>query len=355
MKILKHFPFRDGRLSCLALFVVCATGMGCSTGYALVQRDSAELHAATPSSHAITWFSPVVPGDRAVLARWRAGVGPEVVKTPASIRATPADDITVVTWNVAIGAGDVERLVNTLPRTAPLVLLLQEVYRGGPEVPSRPPAGAEFAQRHGGAHGGEQRRTHYKEVEAIGDALGLTVYYVPSMRNGRPSSSDEDRGNAILTNLPLSDPTAIELPFERQRRVVVAGTVSGRTMAGTPWQIRVVSAHLDNRPGAKRLFIGGEYARVRQARALVEMFGTGPPTVLAGDFNTWFGFQDRGYTEIARAFPETRVTDRRATFLGVMRLDHMFVRLAPGWRAEFRRGDRFGSDHSPLIGTIRFN
>jgi len=348
----KRLPFRDARLSSLAIFLVCATGMGCATGYELAPRDSAELRAAIPSSHAVTWFSPVVPGDRAVLARWRAGVGPELVKTPAAIRATPAGDITVVTWNVAIGAGDVERLVNTLPRTAPLVLLLQEVYRSGPEVPSRPPAGAEFAQRHGGARGG----AHYKEVEAIGDALGLTVYYVPSMRNGRPSSSDEDRGNAILTNLPLSDLTAIELPFERQRRVVVAGTVSGRTMAGTPWQIRVVSAHLDNRPGAKRLFIGGEYARVRQARALVEIFGTGPPTVLAGDFNTWFGFQDLGYTEIARAFPETRVTDRRATFLGVMRLDHIFGRLAPGWRAEFYRGDdRFGSDHSPLIGTIRFN
>ena len=75
--------------------------------------------------------------------------------------------------------------------------------------------------------------------------------------------------------------------------------------------------------------------------------------VLAGDFNTWFGFADRAYLELARAFPQTRVTDTRRTFEGLLRLDHFFYRLPDGWSAGFRRADsRYGSDHSPLVGTV---
>ena len=97
--------------------------------------------------------------------------------------------------------------------------------------------------------------------------LGLNVYYVPSMRNGGPTS-DEDRGNAILSSLPLTDLRAIELPFERQRRVAVSATIAGRTTSGTPWQVRLVSAHLDNMSTIRRAWIGAEYGRARQAREL---------------------------------------------------------------------------------------
>ena len=39
----------------------------------------------------------------------------------------------------------------------------------------------------------------------------------------------------------------------------------------------------------------------------------------------------------------------------MLRLDHAFFRLGPGWHAEFRRADsRFGSDHYPLVGSLRF-
>ena len=48
------------------------------------------------------------------------------------------------------------------------------------------------------------------------------------MRNGRPPQTDEDRGNAILSTEPLADLTAIELPFEQQRRVAVAATLRSR-------------------------------------------------------------------------------------------------------------------------------
>ena len=108
--------------------------------------------------------------------------------------------------------------------------------------------------------------------------------------------------------------------------------------------------------GMKRAWIASEYARARQARGLAALFQDDEPTILAGDFNTWFGFSDQAYIETARAFPQTRAADRRATFHGLLRLDHVFFRLAPGWRAEFRRGpSRFGSDHYPLVGTLQFS
>ena len=174
------------------------------------------------------------------------------------------------------------------------------------------------------------------------------------MRNGAPLVSDEDRGNAVVSSLPISELSAIELPFERQRRVAVAATVSGLAPDGTPWALRVVSVHLDNVAGARRFWLAGsESARGRQARALVAHFQDDVPTVLAGDFNTWFGFQDGAYKDVARAFHAPLPSDRRRTFRGLLRLDHMFFRLPAGWRSEVHRGNaRLGSDHYPLIGRL---
>ena len=88
---------------------------------------------------------------------------------------------------------------------------------------------------------------------------------------------------------------------------------------------------------------------------LIEALADEEPTLLAGDFNTWFGFSDRVYVETARAFPQTKVLDGRRTFRGLLRLDHVFYRLAPGWTAATRRADSaFGSDHHPLITTVTF-
>ena len=82
----------------------------------------------------------------------------------------------------------------------------------------------------------------------------------------------------------------------------------------------------------------------------------GDPLVLGADLNSWFGFYDGAYRTAAEAFPETPVTDRRATFHGMLRLDHLFFRLDEGWRAQFARADNsFGSDHYPLLGEIRFD
>jgi len=144
------------------------------------------------------------------------------------------------------------------------------------------------------------------------------------------------------------------LPFERQRRVAVAATVSGHSSDGRPWRLRIVSTHLDNMVGARRgWIIGGEYGRIRQARALLQYLRGEGAVVLGGDFNTWFGFGERTYAEIARLFPDSDPLDRRPTFMGLMRLDHLFFRLPEGWKGQFRRAaERYGSDHYPLVGTL---
>lgn len=333
-------------LVCLCLVVATAALTGCVGGHALAIRNTDGLG---PS---ISWFAPKNAGDALTLENWRVSVGPPVFAPGRPQPASPVDALTLVSWNTALGAGDVQRLVGDLRRTAPgrpIVLLLQEVHRGGPEVPTLLSRGAAFASRLEGLRADGRR----DEVEAIASAIGMSAYYVPSMRNGSPQLSDEDRGNAILSTLPLSNLSAFELPFERQRRVAVGATLTGASHSGEPWQLRVVSAHLDNMAGPKRLWIGSELGRVRQTRGLINQLNGDAPLVLGGDFNTWFGFADQAFRETARAFPGARVTDRRATFRGLLRLDHLFFRLPAGWTARFQRAaDSYGSDHYPLIATI---
>jgi endonuclease/exonuclease/phosphatase family metal-dependent hydrolase len=333
--------------SLLLLSIGPISTVGCVGGHALVRRDAGD-------SLGLSWFTPALVSDTVSLQRWETSVGPPLIRPSAApVSPSHVDQLTIVSWNTAVGEADVVRFILELRRMqpdVPIVLLLQEVFRRGADVPRTLVAGASFASRLGTASSIAERR----DIARIAADTSLNLYYVPSMRNGAPDASDEDRGNAVLSSLPLSSLEAIELPFERQRRVAVSATISGISRSDGPWRLRVVSAHLDNMVGPRRLwFAGGEYARARQARALVEHLGESSATVLAGDFNTWFGFADRAYVETARAFPDARATDRRATFHGLLRLDHIFYRLPSGWVAEYRRGDqRFGSDHFPLIATV---
>ncbi len=330
------------------LFLVLAASQACVGGHALVARDTAELETASPE---ISWFTPAGTVDATPLARWRASVGPPVVKSTLS-HPQPDDVLTIVTWNTAVGAADIVGFVRRLPNPrGPLILLLQEVYRDSPEIPAHPESGFAFARQLGGA----SKSSADRDIEEVARDLDLAVYYVPSMRNGGLTST-QDRGNAILSSIPLDELAAIELPFERQRRVAIAATVTGQTRTGASWSLRVASVHLDNLGSVRRAWIASEYGRARQARSVTDVLGGSGPTILGGDFNTWFGFSDQAYIETARAFPDTRVTDRRATFRGLLRLDHMFFRLARGWRMEVHRApSAFGSDHYPLVGTLRFN
>jgi endonuclease/exonuclease/phosphatase family metal-dependent hydrolase len=298
-------------------------------------------------SPVVTWHSLASPTDRDVLDRWCDSVGPPLVAAGA-----PPPSITslvIATWNVHAGNGDVEAFLAslaTLPDVhAPygVALLLQEAVRAGPEVPERSPA------RMRPPRSIRVRRTR-QDVGALAARLALHLAYVPSMRNGRvfPSDAREDRGNAILSTLPLEDLRAIELPFGRQRHVAVAARV---TVTGLP--LRVISVHLD--PSGHR---------TKEAEALAgllpELARDAETVVVGGDLNTWFGRRERALKALSAAVPEEdcgRVKTnswpwRMQGPLGWWRgrLDYLFSSLPPGVARVCQTiPQQFGSDHRPVV------
>jgi endonuclease/exonuclease/phosphatase family metal-dependent hydrolase len=298
----------------------------------------------------VRWEFAGNPNERRDSDRWCAGVGVPTISAGASIDEVAEPALIVVTWNTHVGAGNLTQFIGDLQsgrftdgrRVDDFVLLLQEVYRRGDKIPVPLPEGAKAARA---AHHGSPDRPA-GEIGAAAAALGLALFYAPSMRNG--ANIPEDRGNAILSTLPLDDYAGIELPLERQRRVAVAATVNAK-VDETPVRLRVVSAHLSNFVG-HHLWIFSGWGRARQARALAAVL-TERPIVMGGDFNTWFGSWDAAYRELARVL-ESPPGDHRSTFW-LLRLDHFFVCLPHGWQVTVRRADnRYGSDHYPVIARI---
>jgi endonuclease/exonuclease/phosphatase family metal-dependent hydrolase len=183
------------------------------------------------------------------------------------------------------------------------------------------------------------------------------------MRNAAERS---DRGNAILSPLPLEETTAIELPMVLQRRVTLAATVrlGGRVL-------RVVSGHLDPRgpPGYKWL---GAAGRAVQAAHLLAAIEADDPVVLGADLNLGRGRAERTWRLLTEAglrfgvppgFPRWRHTYHA---LPRLVLDYILLRDRTGTvrRARIERLDQdpadrgpmvFGSDHHPLLARIDFN
>jgi endonuclease/exonuclease/phosphatase family metal-dependent hydrolase len=322
------------------------------------------------------WILPDDPTDRARLYSWCQAVGPPAHHVPieSGLPAT-VDSLAVMVWNTNVGAGQVGRLLQDLRSGAhtggepveDFVLLLQEVHREGPEVPMAPSREASWAGRIGGSSEPDGRSENAERIDVVELARreGLHLFYVPSMRNGSPhdGSAPEDRGNAILSTLPLNDLAAIELPVERQRRVAVVAAVEGRSSAGVPWKLRFVSAHLENRARWARLHRALGAAQSNQARALVaglERLSPVPASAVGGDFNTWFRGGDSGALDALRVrYPSIEVHPEGETrdlplFLPGLRLDHLFLRLPRRWSGHYEiLADRYGSDHLPLLGWVR--
>lgn len=309
----------------------------------------------------VAWLRPDDGDDRRTLDAWCEGVGPAVAAgTAAHDGVGPASRLAILTWNARVGGGDLPRLVQDLRGgvltggrpVEHFVLLVQEAFRTGPSVPGMPRDPRVVPKRIAPGTQGAPR----VDIVSTAGRLGLALYYVPSMRNGRGDTpaTREDRGNAILSTLPLSDLQAFELPFERQRRVVIAARVTGTRPSGEPWAVRVVNVHLENRAGASRLWLRSGAARARQAAALVEQLPTDLPLVLGGDLNTWMGSSEPALATIRRAFPAGAETLTGPTFAGGLRLDYLFDRIPPGWSMRQQLvSDRFASDHHPILGELR--
>ena len=353
----------------IAVFAAALLAGACS-GLLPSHRSPSPVHAPavcrtavaqTGSPAILDWVQADAATDRLKLDEWCRTVGPGIVVQSSPIELPPPrlDDLAIASWNIEVGGGEIDTLLDRLRDPAhpnrPIVVLLQEAYRDGPLVPPLHSA-ARVPRRIAPAPPSGFRTS----VVETAERRGLSLFYVPSMRNGgadRPATA-EDRGNAILSSLPLSDLMAIELPFEHQRRVAVAASVRVLDPAGRESKLHVVSAHLDARASWRR----GSFfwfGRMRQARALLEAIGgLPPPTTLGGDFNSWLGDLEPDVREARSRFRQTPSSDAHVTFplLGRLgfHLDHLFFSLADGWRADVSTlNQQWGSDHYPIVGSFR--
>ena len=283
---------------------------------------------------------------------------------------------------MAVGAGDLPALVEYLEHrrrgggSGAMVLLLQEAYAAGPPVPqlatgialdASPEApGARWTKRIAPDPAPEPRSERMgaprTDIVSFASERGLSLCYVPSMRNGGPHDPAEDRGNAVVATVPLFGLRAVELPMERQRRVAVAARIA---VGGL--EVELCSVHLDNRPAWARAWRVLGRTQRHQMEGLLREFpprggesGKRTPAVLGGDFNTWLRGRRQAAHRRARArFPLPRRPDMRPTHLFEIgnwprKSDYLMARTQPGWRFDCRRlDDTFGSDHYPLVGALR--
>jgi endonuclease/exonuclease/phosphatase family metal-dependent hydrolase len=311
------------------------------TVWALVPAHSRSLSCLRPVA-GVTWLRWA--DEQHSLDAWCESVGPPVF-TPAPARTGEISRLLVVSWNVHVGGGDVEQLIAELsnsPEETGLVVLLQETFRAGADVPETYPHGLRVPS---------SIRPNRPALDVVGlaERFGLSVAYVPSMRNGSATAIDtrEDRGNAVLSTEPLSDIYAIELPFGKQRRVSVAATVTPR--GAMP--VRVLVAHLD--PSGDR---------VTQAEALSERIAalSELSLILGGDLNSRRGFSDDTVAAVSRSVHlESCGTGRThrwplrldvPLFFLVGRLDFIFSTLAADVpRTCQTLTDTYDSDHVPIL------
>lgn len=334
----------------------------------------------------VEWYVPALSRDNRHLERWCKAVGQPVVDSVPHAEfgsLTRSQPLALAVWNTDAGAGDVVRFLESelglrcagsssaRRGGAPhFVLMAQEALRRSPalenvdETWATPPPVAE-----------EQRPGERIGIVAVARRCGLSLFYAPSARNGprQREGSGEDKGNAILSTLPLSDFIAAELPFESARRVVVAATVHDAIGDS----LRVVSVHLITTPQAWRVLTTANSSRARQAEAILRIleriereraprFTTisdtrAMPTVVAGDFNTW-SRHESALRLLLRHFPESPRPLMERT-RGPFPTDHLLFRdrgagsgqpnsLVPG---SYRRvEDRLHSDHNPIVVLFRF-
>jgi endonuclease/exonuclease/phosphatase family metal-dependent hydrolase len=296
------------------------------------------------------------------LDRWRRNVGhPVAIDQPESRHRRSALSLVVLSWNVWIGRGQLHQVLVQLRNGAfkshgadpdlPLVVLAQEALRSDDTIP---PLSSRKTGRVLVAGMGPQ-----EDVVETARAQGLNLRYAPSMRNGNTGS---DRGNAILSSLPLEDAQALELPLVLQRRVAVLAAIN---LGGI--KLRLISAHLDPRgpPGHRWL---GSSGRALQARYLLTALPD-DVAILGADLNlargryepAWRLLREGGF---AFGIPPG-VPRWRHTFHALPRLvlDYVLVRDRQGVVRHAKvhrldehprdRGPRvFGSDHHPLLARI---
>jgi endonuclease/exonuclease/phosphatase family metal-dependent hydrolase len=281
-------------------------------------------------------------------------VGPPVDYSPANPAAEHDGRILIVNWNVHLCHGNVTALLRELSRresahgygSPNFVLLLQEAMRRDKNIP----------------HPG-RTRVPLRIVPPLkgGDIVDWAkkmkwrLFYAPSVRNGRlVGSRAEDRGNAILSNLPMHSVEQIELPIGVHRRIAVMAIIGG----GSRPLFRVAAAHLDTRASLSRGWVfGGPAARRRQAEVLVsaleEVSNDGLPLIVGGDLNTHLGVNESSVRAVSKIVHRKK-HGLKATHRSGLILDYIFARVPESWESGrcVRVPSHFGSDHYPLVLAI---
>ncbi|WP_455280473.1 endonuclease/exonuclease/phosphatase family protein [[Eubacterium] cellulosolvens] len=320
----------------------------------------------------IIWKNQASDDDYYKLLSWCQAVGSPVFIKPFHIeKKLTTDKLTLISWNVHVGSGDLDQFINDLQyghltngeRIEHFVMLLQEAFRQDSTVPFKIPPYART--------GNNIRVTTPKglRVDIITTARKhrLGLFYVPSMRNGRQENikNPEDRGNAILSTIPLSRPISVELPLERQRRTVIAANISGKSKAKISWRIQLINVHLENRTSGLMFFRGFSIARLNQVTALLKILPEEKIAVMAGDFNTWFreaqeptikhveNFFNR--LGIVSEYDSSKTPRKRYPLFQDRLVDYLFFKVPENWHTEkYYVDDNYGSDHYPLVTTITF-
>jgi endonuclease/exonuclease/phosphatase family metal-dependent hydrolase len=316
----------------------------------LLLGSTAVQTQATPSS--VTWLSNPAIREHPEQRRWASAVGPPVLIQAPPRPVPDAESLAVVTWNVNGSNGRLLDLVAQLTSghltgqpVEHFVLLVQEAVRIHHEPPPEFAAGMKKASRLDGTD------PSLPDIVEAARTLGLSVLYVPSMRNGEER---EDRGNAILSTLPLDEAYAFELPFRKQRRVGIAATVT-LTGDGVTLPLRVVNVHFDTSERGSRLYVLGN-PRPAQARATLEYVEAietpAPLAIIGGDFNTFLPFEDAA-EHTRRDWSRNQGVEDTSSTRGLVRLDYLFFRLEAQLCGGTRRAPAtFGSDHYPVIGRF---
>jgi len=315
---------------------------------------------ADPSSDVdIAWYAPTEARDAERIEGWCGTVAPPVARlrpTAGLPGWSGGDSLTVVSWNMYVGGGDLLALLreelgydcaagNPGPTAgfSPFVLLLQEVYRRVPEL--EPVESGPLIPR---IIEPDPRPGADADIARVAEICGLALFYVPSARNGADADgrTPEEKGNAILSSVPLIRPFAVDLPFEGGRKVAVGALVEAPE--GEP--VQLVSVHLDVASTLYRTLMTANGTRLRQVSGLTDVLDARPPlaTVVGGDFNTWS--EHEGALRHMQSLFESVPVDGTGT-RGDLPADHIFfgapeaarVRVVPGSYRVLE--ERYLSDH----------
>jgi endonuclease/exonuclease/phosphatase family metal-dependent hydrolase len=329
----------------IAVTIGLAVGASCGPKPIVLVPTHPATRNCDGDSRLVTWRRD--PDSSGRLRRWCEGVGTPLV-IAASPRQADVRRLLVVSWNIHVGAGRVRALVDRILERTPkpatgevgIVLLLQEAFRAGAAVPDFVPGDISVPAA-------IRPDRPAPDVAELAQSMGMSAVYVPSMRNGPSTCVDdrEDRGSAILSSEPLSNITAIELPFGKQRRVAVMATVT--PVGGTGSPLHVIAGHLDS-------FVGTRSQAETLAGYLDELKGSGAPVLLGIDTNAVRGRADSAVRALERTLPiEACGNGRTGPWLA--RLDFIFSNLPEfSGKACETLVDRYGSDHLPILLTIDY-